>query len=387
MDHLWTTVACYDLDGGALLMGDIVRRVGRGGKFLGWYIRYKDLDGTRRQRASHQPTRALAARMLLEIEARIARGQVGISEPEVQTEPLTVSDLCERFLCEFNSPRIKHMGRYRSASRTSIFRVLRFIGQVPLSQLSRAHIEKARDGIARSFQPNTVRASMAPFGAALSWGVRQGLLASSPARGIELPRRELSTEYLPVEEASRLLAEAERRARLRNCPTAWSRFIGISLALRMGLRRGEVFGLRWQDIGFEAGRLTVAKSYRLAPKNGKPRHLPLPSALVPLLRQWHERCPNTDERLVCPVLYAGRWGMSSNRATHGLAPLLRAACCKPLSRGWHALRHTFASQFIMAGGNLVTLQKLLGHSSIEMTLVYSHLAPDFVAGEIERLKY
>ena len=53
-------------------MGDIVRRVSRG-RFLGWYIRYKDVDGRRKQRASHQPTRALAARMLLEIEARVAR--------------------------------------------------------------------------------------------------------------------------------------------------------------------------------------------------------------------------------------------------------------------------------------------------------------------------
>ena len=180
---------------------------------------------------------------------------------------------------------------------------------------------------------------------------------------------------------------AEQRARARNSPIWWSRFIGISLALRLGLRRGEVFGLRWPDIDLDAARLTVAKSYQLAPKSGKARHLPLPSALIPLLRTWQSLCPPSADRLVCPVLYAGKWGMSSSRATHGLVPLLQAAECQPLTRGWHALRHTFASQFIMAGGNLVTLQKLLGHASIEMTLVYSHLAPDFVASEVERLKY
>jgi integrase len=202
-----------------------------------------------------------------------------------------------------------------------------------------------------------------------------------------MPRRELSTEHLSCDEASRLLAEAERRARESDSPIWWSRFIGISLALRLGLRRGEVFGLRWPDVALESARLSVAKSYRLAPKNGKARHLPIPSTIAELLRTWRERCPATAEQLVCPVLYAGRWGMSSHRATHGLLPLLRAAGCKPLARGWHALRHTFASQFIMAGGNLLTLQKLLGHASIEMTLVYSHLAPDFVAAEVERLKY
>lgn len=367
-------------------MGDIVRRVSRG-RFLGWYIRYKDVDGRRKQRASHQPTRALAARMLLEIEARVARGSVGIQEAVPRAAPLTVSELCERFLCEFASPRIKDLGRYRASARTSLGRVLQHIGHLQLSELNRSHIEKARDAVSRRFRPNTVRASLAPLGSALSWAVKQGLVANNPARGLEMPRRELSTEYLTGEEASRLLAEAERRAREADSPIWWSRFIGISLALRLGLRRGEVFGLRWPDIGLEANRLTVAKSYRLAPKSGKARHLPLPSALAALLRTWRGLCPAAVDDLVCPVLYAGRWGMSSSRATHGLAPLLRAADCKPLARGWHALRHTFASQFIMAGGSLVTLQKLLGHATIEMTLVYSHLAPDFVVGEVERLKY
>lgn len=79
--------------------------------------------------------------------------------------------------------------------------------------------------------------------------------------------------------------------------------------------------------------------------------------------------------------------MSSRRATHGLAKLLKLSDCPPLARGWHALRHTFASQFVMQGGNILTLQRLLGHADIAMTLVYSHLAPDFVAGELDRLKY
>ena len=367
-------------------MGDIVRRVSRG-RFVGWYIRYKDVDGKRKQRATHQPTKALAARVLLEIEARVARGTMGIPERAAAPASLTVSELCERFLVEFKSPRIKHLGHYRAGARTALARVLKHVGPLPLCALTRVHIEKARDGIARRFKPNTVRASLAPFGAALTWAVRQGLLSANPARGVELPRREFSTEYLVGEQAARLLAVAEQQARDTSNPTAWSRFIAVSLALRLGLRRGEVFGLRWPDVDLDAARLTVAKSYDLLPKSGKARHLPLPSTLIPLLRAWQDICPPSRDRLVCPVLYAGRWGMSSSRATHGLVPLLRAAGCEPLARGWHALRHTFASKFIMAGGNLVTLQKLLGHASIEMTLVYSHLAPDFVASEVERLKY
>ncbi|MFO0572359.1 MAG: site-specific integrase [Polyangia bacterium] len=366
-------------------MGDIIRKR-KNGRDLGWYIRWVDSDGKRKQRASHQPTYTLARRMLLEIEARIARGQAGLVEPE-PTSKLTVAELCDKWLAEFASPRIKDLPRYRSAALTSLRRILPQLGQVPVAQLSRAQVEKARDAVARKYRPNTVRATLRPLGTCLSWGVRQGLLRESPARGIELPQRERSMEYLSAAEAARLLAESEGQARQGGEPAAWSRAVAVALALRTGLRRGEIFGLRWQDLDLDAGRLTVARSYRLAPKSGKPRHLPIPSALSALLKEWRERCPQTAERLVCPVLFRGRWGMSSRRATHGLARLLRKAGCQPLVRGWHALRHTFASQFIMQGGNILTLQKLLGHADIGMTLVYSHLAPDFVAAELERLKY
>jgi integrase len=324
--------------------------------------------------------------MLIEIEARVARGMVGIEEPDEKPQ-LTVAELCEKFLAEFASPRIKDMTNYRRSAKFSLKRVISHIGHIQLSALTQSHVEKVRDLLSKRYRPNTVRASMRPLGTALSWAVRQELIDQSPLRGIDMPRRELAVEYLSADEAARLLAEAERQAKEANRQTLWVRWIAISLALRLGLRRGEVFGLRWQDINLDAGKLTVAKSYRLAPKSNRPRHLPIPSVLLPLLREWQFRCPESAERLVCPLQHNGRWQMSSPRAGHGLTELLEAVRCKPLLRGWHALRHTFASHFIMGGGNLLTLQKLLGHVSIEMTLVYSHLAPDFVAGEVERLKY
>jgi hypothetical protein len=51
------------------------------------------------------------------------------------------------------------------------------------------------------------------------------------------------------------------------------------------------------------------------------------------------------------------------------------------------LRHTFASQFVMAGGSLCVLQQLLGHSTPLMTQRYAHLAPAYLAGEVTRLDF
>ena len=52
---------------------------------------------------------------------------------------------------------------------------------------------------------------------------------------------------------------------------------------------------------------------------------------------------------------------------------------------FHDLRHTFASQLVMSGVNLKTVQQLLGHKDIKMTMRYSHLSPEFVQEAIEKL--
>lgn len=54
---------------------------------------------------------------------------------------------------------------------------------------------------------------------------------------------------------------------------------------------------------------------------------------------------------------------------------------------FHDLRHTFASHFMMNGGNIYTLQKLLGHKDIQTTMIYAHLDKDFLQREIELVSF
>lgn len=365
-------------------MGEVLKRV-KNGKFLGYYLRWYE-GGKRRIQASKQPTYAEARRMLQAIEGRIARGLAGLAEPEKRLE-LTVAELCQKFLSEFVSPRIKDMDRYRCSARYSLTRVLPLVGHVPIAQLKRLDLERVRNVLSRRYRANTVRASIRPLSTALSWAVKEGWLEHNPAHKLDLPPRERSLEHLTTDEASRLLATAEQEARTKGSPTQWARCLALSLALRLGLRRGEIFGLRWCDVDLAVEQLTVARSYRLKPKSNKPRHLPLPPELAALLREWRDRCPATDERLICPVLHGGRWGMSSRRATHGLARLLRVAGCRPLERGFHALRHSFATHFVRSGGSLLALQRLLGHSDISTSMIYAHANPDFVAAELAKVRF
>jgi site-specific recombinase XerD len=54
---------------------------------------------------------------------------------------------------------------------------------------------------------------------------------------------------------------------------------------------------------------------------------------------------------------------------------------------FHDLRHTFASHFMMAGGNILSLRDLLGHHDIKVTQKYAHLAPDHLAAEAARVNF
>jgi len=365
VDAIWTPV-CYPL-----LMGDIVKKLKNGQ--ASWYIRYKDVDGVRRHRASHQPTKEAARRYLLEVEGRIARGLVGIPEPTPSAP--TVSALCQRFLTEYSRPKIKDLARYRAAASTGLNRLLPLLGKIRADLVQSTDVIKARDTLLMHKSAASVKLSLAFFAAVYAWGMKQGIVTANPVKGVERPIAYPSVDYFNVDEVTSILKTPCDDLRLRAC---------LRLALHAGLRKGELLGLRWQDLDYTTQRLTVARSYKLKPKSGYARHLRLPAACIPSLKAWKPVCPQTSDGLVFPV---NRAGDTPDRALLGLPRLLRNAGVRIPIHPWHTLRHTFASHFIMQGGNILTLQKILGHSDIKMTLVYSHLSPDFLGTEMDRVQY
>jgi hypothetical protein len=107
-----------------------------------------DIDGVRKHRPTHQPTKALALRFLAEVEARVARGMVGVPEPtapERQGRALPLAGLAERFLQEAN-PRTKNPELYRSWLRYTMTKhVLPDLGTVAIANLKPGQIEALRD--------------------------------------------------------------------------------------------------------------------------------------------------------------------------------------------------------------------------------------------------
>ncbi|HRI49744.1 MAG TPA: tyrosine-type recombinase/integrase [Pseudomonadota bacterium] len=368
-------------------MGDIVRTV-RNGRFLGWYVRYIDIDGKRKQRASHQPSKELARRYLREVEGRIARGIIGI--PEASTVP-TVAALAERFLTEYSRPRLKDVAAYRCNARKALQRALGTLGDQKADAVRTEDVARLRDRLAQDFAPSSVKMTLAFLSTMYSWASKQGLVHGNPLRGLERPVPAAAVDYLDRGEVKELLRLAWERAP-QNLE-ARRLAVAVELALRVGMRKGELLGLRWCDLDLDTQRLTVARSFESTTKSGKTRHLRLPAACIEPLREWRRlsmqspQSPQSSQSSAGLVFPGPEGRCYSAHALLGLPQLLAAAGCRVPAHPWHALRHTFASHFIMAGGNILTLQRILGHADVKMTLIYAHLAPDFLGQELERLKY
>lgn len=169
-------------------------------------------------------------------------------------------------------------------------------------------------------------------------------------------------------------------------------FLMYATAIYTGLRAGELAALKFSDIKFDGNKsiITVQNSFDDLTKSGKVRYVPVLAPLYPLLLEWREKCgdgfifPNRDGNMYSPS------GRIFQEVFHRV--LDRAGFSKTEKNGkvrryivFHDLRHTFASHWVMKGGDVFKLQQILGHANIAMTMRYAHLAPHAFSGDFERL--
>ena len=142
----------------------------------------------------------------------------------------------------------------------------------------------------------------------------------------------------------------------------------VLIALTTGMRISEIFGLIWSDLRYNEGLLAV----RAKLKRGKTRYAPLTPELASELRKYPAVLG--EERLFPPK--RGAKG-ERQRVENSFETLLELAGIRDFR--FHDLRHTFASWYMMNGGDLYELAKILGHSNIRMTERYAKLGKTHIA--------
>jgi integrase len=141
------------------------------------------------------------------------------------------------------------------------------------------------------------------------------------------------------------------------------------LALNTGLRRGEIFKLRWEDVDLRAGRITVRAKNA---KTERTRHVPLTTSTIGMLKAWKAR--DNIVNIQGTVFPNPETGQPFTTIKKSWAGLLKRAQISDFRL--HDCRHDFASRLVMKGVDLYVVRDLLGHSSIQLTERYAHLQPE-----------
>jgi integrase len=265
------------------------------------------------------------------------------------------------------------------------------LGNLQLVKLAPAHIQNAyngwaaggrRDGKPGGLSPRTRRHIHRILGAALGRAVEQQLIARNPCDAFrkrlpKVERREMAT--LSPEQSAQLL-DAVRHSHI---------YWPVLIALATGTRRGEALALRWRNVDLDRGTVRIVESLEQtktglrfkSPKTDRARAVTLPSFAVEELR----RCKRAqaENLLVLGMRQTGDTLVCARRDGEPLQPqslthefprfLPRLGSDFPRVR-FHDLRHSHATQLLLAGVHPKVAQERLGHSTVSTTLdLYSHV--------------
>ena len=297
-----------------------------------------------------------------ECHARRAR-----PEPEETAAPAPVVPLLWDFVA--GPWKEAHLDRYKPQTRKrtqSILarQLLPAFGSKPLDRIAHAQVRRWFDRYSRT-APGGANRALGIFRQIMNFAIACGYAKSNPTKGLERNRRPALTRFLSREEIARLHEVLDRQTRKIDRQQADI----IRLLLLTGCRRGEIVNLCWSEV--QGDMLVLADS-----KTG-PRKVPVNSKAQAIL----ERQPRSGSPFVFPSLSdpakprnaeLGLWYRARREA--GIEDVRL-----------HDLRHTMASHAVMNGVPVPVVSRLLGHSNVQMTLRYAHIADCDTEAAAERV--
>lgn len=319
-----------------------------------WWVDLRH-DYVRYRKKSPLNTREGALLFETTLRRRLASGEPLVA-PECSA-PTTLSEFVREWLETY--VKANNKPSEQRAKRMILDRhLLPALGHVPLSEIDSGAVERYKaTALARGLHPKTVNNHLAVLRRALNVAVEWGRLPRAPVvRRLQLPPREVVA--LAPDDVARLLAASDGRTHAL-----------VLLAVRTGMRIGEIRALRWSCVSFDARMITVDRSVvrgiTSSPKSNRARRVPISPDLREVLHAMRR-----PEGLVFPGQSADGT-LSEARLTRILATTCARAGVRRV--GWHILRHTFASELAARGASASAIQRLLGHSTLAMTERYVHV--------------
>lgn len=346
---------------------------------LGW------VDGKRRRRWVYGETRQEVVRKLAALQRSREQGT------NLAARPRSVAEWLDEWLRDIKAhdgTRGSTLNRYRGVVETHLKPGL---GKHRLDRLTPADVQAFIAGLTSRRAPATVVKVHGVLRVALADAERMDLVPRNVAKSVRPPSiPQPDRRFLSVAESRHLLEVA-----------APDRLEGVFVAaLGLGLRRGEVLGLKWDDIDFEKRLLRVARAVQrvdgqvrvVEPKTRRSRRvLPMPAMVVAALER--QRARQAAERLKAGrawqdlgFVFASVIGtpLEPRNVNHRFGQL-RDQAGLPWLR-LHDLRHACATYLLASGVEPRTVMEILGHSTIRLTMdLYGHVLPERMAAAAEAM--
>lgn len=344
------------------------------GKSGGWEvdIRLRLPNGSkhRERRVITDRSRSAAKRWAEERQRHLL--QHGPEQP--QKEVPTLEHFAPRIVEDARANRQKPSG---IAAKEMIIRVhlMPVLGGKKLDTITSEDVQRLKYRL-RDKAPKTVNNVLTVLSVLLKRAVEWGIVGQMPCviKLLKVPKSEV--DFYDFTEYERLVSAAK--------DTDWRAELIMLLGGEAGLRSGEMVGLEWSDIDFQAkrfGQITVARSawkgQVAMPKGGRIRHLPLTRRLSAAL-QAHRHL--RSQRVLCQD---GGQPMTEKLVQAWVARAARRAALR--STGPHMLRHTFCSHLAMRGASGKQIQELAGHQDLATTQRYMHLSPAAIDAAVAML--
>lgn len=305
-----------------------------------WYIDFQ--RNYKRIRRVVGDSKRQAEDVAASIKADIVRERYGFPGHQ---QNVHFEDFTKEFLSIYSKPNKRS---WRS-DESSINNLDRFFQGKLLVEISPEFIEKYKAKRKNEVSEASTNRELALLKTMLNKAVEWGKLKSNPAAKVKKFKEHGGRErIMSTDEMKRLVDAAADHLK----PI-------LVIALNTGMRRGEILNLRWEDVDFARNFILVADS-----KNGRSRKVPMNGLVAETLKNLKKE--DTSLFIFCP--------RKSKVPVKDVKRSFKTACRNAGIKGlrFHDLRHTAASRMIEGGADLVTVSKILGHSTIQMTMRYCH---------------
>lgn len=365
----------------------------RGDNNTGWkgVLKYKDSEGKWRQKQKR-----LVAKGKREAQRELEQWRDAMEE-QAEEERIaaelgyTPGETVAEYVSAYIDGRMNHVERSTAAEYRRILNKLIApgLGEVELDSLTPDAVQHWVNELAKEFAAVTVRKALVLLRSAMTQAVERDRLTKNPTRTVKAPKLD-APKPNALDEKGRA-----KVVQFLNIDPAAPASIGIALALFLGLREGEVCGLRWRYVDLDAKTLSIEETigheghkwYPKKPKTGGSRRtLHIPDTLMPALIS--RRAKMNEERMASglPIadLYVTGGADGSFMQPHYLSNKWRTIADALSLMGtqgkrptFHDLRHTFATAAIAHGVDVKTVSSIMGHANAAMTMnTYASADPD-----------